>query len=99
MLEIGTGSGYLTALLASRGAQVTSVEIIPRLPPKRKAKLTRAGIAGGRARDRATARADGATQPYDAIVLTGSTPILPDAFIEQLKPGGRALRGRRRARR
>ncbi|MEO8303655.1 MAG: protein-L-isoaspartate O-methyltransferase [Betaproteobacteria bacterium] len=90
VLEIGTGSGYLTALLAHLGAQVTSVEINPRLGALAKTKLTRAGIGsvelavgdGARGWGRAT---------YDAIVLTGSTPVLPEAFIEQLAPGGRVF--------
>ena len=90
VLEIGTGSGYLTALLARLGAEVTSVEINPRLAAEAKAKLARAGIGsvelavgdGARGWGRGT---------YDAIVLTGSTPVLPDAFIEQLAPGGRVF--------
>ena len=90
VLEIGTGSGYLTALLARQGAQVTTVEINPRLAKEAKAKLARAGFGsvehtvgdGARGWGRAT---------YDAIVLTGSTPVLPDAFVEQLNPGGRVF--------
>ena len=88
VLEIGTGSGYLTALLASRGGRVTSVEINPRLATEAKAKLAAAGIDGV-----ALAVGDGARgwggDTYDAIVLTGSTPILPDAFVAQLRPEGR----------
>jgi protein-L-isoaspartate(D-aspartate) O-methyltransferase len=87
-LEIGTGSGYFTALLAARGAQVTSVEINPRLAAEARAKLARAGVAGVE-----LAQGDGARgygrELYDAIVLTGSTPVLPDALLHQLKPGGR----------
>ncbi|MEP7181004.1 MAG: protein-L-isoaspartate O-methyltransferase [Betaproteobacteria bacterium] len=90
VLEIGTGSGYLTALLASRGARVTSVEIDPELAAEAKAKLDRAGI-----RDVALATGDGARgwdgDAYDAVVLTGSTPVLPPQFIKQLKPGGRVF--------
>jgi protein-L-isoaspartate(D-aspartate) O-methyltransferase len=90
VLEIGTGSGYLTALLARQGAQVTSVEINPRLAKESKTKLARAGFGsvehaqgdGARGWGRAT---------YDAIVLTGSTPVLPDAFVLQLNPGGRVF--------
>jgi protein-L-isoaspartate(D-aspartate) O-methyltransferase len=90
VLEIGTGSGYLTALLAHLGARVTSVEINPRLAAEARAKLAGAGIGsvelavgdGARGWGRAT---------YDAIVLTGSTPVLPEAFIEQLSPGGRVF--------
>jgi protein-L-isoaspartate(D-aspartate) O-methyltransferase len=87
-LEIGTGSGYFTALLRSRAAHVTSVEINPRLAAEAKARLTRAGV-----RDVELAIGDGARgygeATYDAIVLTGSTPILPDSFVKQLNPGGR----------
>ncbi len=90
VLEIGTGSGYLTALLARLGAEVTSVEINPRLAAEAKVKLARAGVGsvelavgdGARGWGRGT---------YDAIVLTGSTPVLPDAFIDQLAPGGRVF--------
>jgi protein-L-isoaspartate(D-aspartate) O-methyltransferase len=88
VLEIGTGSGYLTALIASRGARVTSVEILPRLSHEARSKLTRAGIAGAELVVGDGARGWGDAQ-YDAIVLTGSTPLLPGEFINQMKPGGR----------
>jgi len=90
VLEIGTGSGYFTALLARHGAEVTSVEINPRLAAEAKSKLTRAGIGSIE-----LAVGDGAKgwgrETYDAIVLTGSTPVLPEKFIEQLAPGGRVF--------
>jgi protein-L-isoaspartate(D-aspartate) O-methyltransferase len=90
VLEIGTGSGYLTALLVSRGARVTSVEIHPGLAAEAKAKLARAGIRGVE-----LAVGDGARgwgeDAWDAIVLTGSTPVLPPQFARQLKPGGRVF--------
>jgi protein-L-isoaspartate(D-aspartate) O-methyltransferase len=88
VLEIGTGSGYLTALLASRGARLTSVEINPRLAAEAKAKLARAGFDGVSLAVGDGARGWGA-HTYDAIVLTGSTPILPEAFLAQLRPEGR----------
>jgi protein-L-isoaspartate(D-aspartate) O-methyltransferase len=88
VLEIGTGSGYLTALIASQGAHVTSVEIVPRLSHEARLKLTRAGIAGAELVVGDGARGWGDAQ-YDAIVLTGSTPLLPGEFINHLKPGGR----------
>ena len=88
VLEIGTGSGYLTALLASRKAKVTSIEINPRLETEARTRLARTGIDGIDVQ-----RGDGAkgfgSDHYDAIVLTGSTPILPETLIAQLKPGGR----------
>ena len=88
VLEIGTGSGYLTALLARLGARVTSVEINPRLAAEAKAKLARAGLSSVDLAVGDGARGWGSAT-YDAIVLTGSTPVLPDNFIEQLVPGGR----------
>jgi protein-L-isoaspartate(D-aspartate) O-methyltransferase len=88
VLEIGTGSGYFTALCASRKALVTSVEIDPRLAAEASARLARAGF--GRVE---LAVGDGAqrwgSDQYDAIVLTGSTPIVPAGLVAQLKPGGR----------
>jgi protein-L-isoaspartate(D-aspartate) O-methyltransferase len=90
VLEIGTGSGYLTALLATRSARVTSVEINQRLSSQAKARLARAGIGSVE-----LAVGDGARgwgdAAYDAIVLTGSTPVLPEAFLAQLNPGGRVF--------
>jgi len=88
VLEIGTGSAYFTALLASRGARVTSVEIDPRLAAAAKARLDHAGVGSVELAtgDGARGWGDGT---YDAIVLTGSTPVLPDRFAQQLNPGGR----------
>jgi protein-L-isoaspartate(D-aspartate) O-methyltransferase len=88
VLEIGTGSGYLCALLASRAAEVTSVEILPRLCAEAQAKLKRGGFTNARVQTGDGAQGYGDAE-YDAIVLTGSTPILPDGWLKQLRPGGR----------
>ena len=87
--EVGTGSGYLTALLASRARHVTSVEIHPDLLERAAGNLRTAGI-----RNLTLLQGDGALAPlaesaFDVIVLGGSTPILPQAFLERLAPGGR----------
>ena len=87
-LEIGTGSGYFTALLASRGGEVTSVEIDPALSASAQAKLARHGVANVRFETGDGAQGWG-HDLYDAIVLTGSTPLLPEQFLMQLRPNGR----------
>src|SRR4051812_26451480 len=89
VLEVGTGSGYLTALLAHRGAQVFSVEINPTLTGFARSNLERHGADNVTLEIGDAARGWAGSAPFDAIVLTGSTPMLPDALLEQLAPGGR----------
>jgi len=88
-LEVGTGSGYFAALLAHRAHHVLSVEINPRLKALGEHNLRMRAI------DNVTVELGDAAQgwpkqgPFDVIVLTGSTPVLPQAFLQQLKVGGR----------
>ena len=89
VLEVGTGSGNLTALLAHRAGQVASVEINAKLAAFGRANLERHGVDNVTLEIGDAARGWPAHEPYDAIVLTGSTPVLPRAFLEQLAPGGR----------
>jgi protein-L-isoaspartate(D-aspartate) O-methyltransferase len=89
VLEIGTGSGYLTALLAHRAAHVYSVEIRPALAAFGRANLERHGADNVTLAAGDGARGFAAWAPYDVIVLTGSTPVLPQAFLDSLAPGGR----------
>ena len=89
--EVGTGSGYLTALLARRARHVTSAEIHPDLSARARANLAAAGIGNVTLLEGDSARAPLGEKAYDAIVLTGSTPELPEAFIARLNPGGRLI--------
>ena len=89
VLEVGTGSGYLSALLAHRAAQVRSVEIKPALAAFGRANIERHGVDNVTLETGDGARGWPAGAPYDVIVLTGSVPILPHALLEQLAPGGR----------
>jgi protein-L-isoaspartate(D-aspartate) O-methyltransferase len=89
VLEVGTGSGYFTALLSHRAAQVVSVEINPALAAFGRANLERHGADNVTLEIGDAARGWAAHAPYDVIVLTGSTPLLPPSFVEQLAPGGR----------
>ena len=91
VLEIGTGSGYFTALLARLTGSVTSVEIEPDLVERAQGRLHVVGVSNVALEIGDGARGWEQAAPYDAIVLTGSLPQLPDAFKEQLKPGGRLL--------
>lgn len=90
VLEIGTGSGYLTALLASLAAHVTSVEIHAGFSREAAGRLRRAAIDNVELVVGDGSRGFG-NDSYDAILLSGSTPILHEAFFRQLKPGGRVF--------
>ena len=89
VLEVGTGSGYLTALLAHRAAHVHSVEIRPALAAFGRANLERHGADNVTLEIGDGARGDAKRAPYDAIVLSGSTSVLPRALLEQFAPGAR----------
>jgi len=89
VLEVGTGSGYLTALMAYRAAEVCSVEIRPALAAFGRGNLERHGADNVTLEVGDAARGWARHAPYDAIVLTGSTPILPQGFLDQLAAGGR----------
>jgi protein-L-isoaspartate(D-aspartate) O-methyltransferase len=91
VLEVGTGSGYMTALLAKRGAHVYSVEIIPEFSAQAVAKLKAHDIDNVTLEVGDAARGWVRHAPYDVIVLTGSVPVLADAFERSLNPGGRLL--------
>ena len=91
VLEIGTGSGYMAALMAAKAEFVYSVEIDPALVEMARTNLEKAGVANvsvelGNAGQGWTPYA-----PYDAIVLSASLPVLPDELQRQLKIGGRLV--------
>ena len=89
VLEVGTGSGYLTALLAHRCAHVCSVENNPALAEFGRGNLERHGVDNVLLESGDAARGWDRHAPYDVIVLTGSTPVLPAALLAQLAPEGR----------
>ncbi len=89
VLEIGTGSGYLTALLASLAEEVVSVEIIPELSASASQKLRAHGFGNVALHTADAARDWPDDAGFDVIVLTGSTPLLSDAWRRRLRPGGR----------
>jgi protein-L-isoaspartate(D-aspartate) O-methyltransferase len=89
VLEIGTGCGYQTAVLAEIAAEVYSVEIIEPLAKESADRLRRLGY-----RNIEVKHADGylgwpEQAPFDAIVVTAGADHIPPPLVEQLKPGGR----------
>ena len=89
VLEVGTGSGYLTALFAAKAQHVYSVEIIPEFSKQAAQTLLSEGISNITLEVGDAARGWNAHAPYDAIVLTGSVPLLLEIYQQALKPGGR----------
>jgi protein-L-isoaspartate(D-aspartate) O-methyltransferase len=95
VLEIGAGSGYMAALLAHKARHVTTVEIEPELKALAEKNLAGYGITnvnvalGDGAQGWTGAGANSA--PYDVIVISGSLPVLPETFLQQIKVGGRIL--------
>lgn len=89
ILEIGTGTGYMTALLAKLGAHVHSVEIVPELHAMARINLQTHDVTNVTLEQGDAARGWPDHGPYDVIVLTASTPVLPEAFQQSLTPGGR----------
>lgn len=89
VLEVGTGSGYLTALLSALAGQVTSVEIVPELSAMAKKHLQGYHSENIKLEIGDAAKGWGGGEKYDVIVLTGSTPVLPAAFQNSLNVGGR----------
>jgi len=88
-LEVGTGSGYFTALLSSLAAHVTSVEIVPELSAAAAKRLQAHHRDNNITLEVGDAARGWGNGKYDVIVLTGSTPVLPAAFRDSLNVGGR----------
>jgi protein-L-isoaspartate(D-aspartate) O-methyltransferase len=89
VLEIGAGSGYMAALLAARAAWVRTVEIEPELVKLASANLARAGVTNVIVEEGDGAQGWPKNAPYDVIVVSAGLPMVPQAMLDQLKPGGR----------
>jgi protein-L-isoaspartate(D-aspartate) O-methyltransferase len=91
VLEVGTGSGYLTAILAEQGVEICSVELSPQLAQRSQAVLHRLGYQGV-----AVHVGDGTlgwpeAAPFDAIVIGAAAPGIPRPLLAQLRLGGRIV--------
>ena len=89
ILEIGTGSGYLTACLASLGRHVTSIDIMPDFTATAAAKLEALNIKNVALETADVAAGIEGDARYDAIAVTGSLPLLQQQFHRNLEIGGR----------
>ena len=91
VLEIGTGSGYQSAVLATLAKQVYSMEVVEALGLEARDRLKRMGYHNIK-----TCVGDGYLgwpehAPYDGIIVTAAAPYIPEPLIEQLKPGARLV--------
>jgi len=91
VLEIGTGSGFMAALLAHRALSVISLERDGALARQAVANLRRAGVLNASVREQDGAAGLPGDGPFDVIMLSGSVAEVPQTLLDQLKPGGRLL--------
>ena len=89
VLEIGTGSGYLTACLAHLAREVVSLEIHPDLADAARARLDAAGLGSNVRIEAVDALAWDTDRRFDVICVTGAVATLPSRFLQWLRPGGR----------
>lgn len=91
VLEIGTGSGHMAALMAEQAQQVWTVEIDPTLAERARTNLHTDGVGNVSVETGDGLAGLPAHAPYDCIVVSGGVSEIPPALLNQLKPGGRLL--------
>lgn len=91
VLEIGSGSGYMAALLAHRAQRVVTVEIEPELVRMARANLQKAGIDNVEVREGDGVNGAKGDSPFDVVVLSGSVAEVPQSLLAQVKVGGRLV--------
>lgn len=89
VLEVGTGNGYLTAVISKLASRVESVEYYEDISDIARANLQKQGITNVALEVGDAAAGWDKNAPYDVIAITGSMPVLPDSFKHALKIGGR----------
>jgi len=89
VLEVGTGSGYMAALLGAHADHVWSLEIDPQLAATARENLRRAGVTNVVVEVGNGLAGLPAHSPYDAIMISGAVARVPQVLLDQLKPGGR----------
>lgn len=91
VLHIGTGSGFVAALLGHRARQVFSLENRPALARSAADNLRRAGLTNVRVLEADGSQGLAKEGPFDGILLSGSVPSVPQVLLDQLKVGGRLV--------
>lgn len=91
VLEVGTGSGYQAAILARLAKHVYTIELVPELARRSQDLLGRLGYANITVRQGDGYKGWPEHAPFDRIILTAAPPEIPQALIDQLKPGGRMV--------
>ena len=89
VLEIGTGSGYMAALLAASAEHVTTLEIRPSLAAVARENLQRSGVDNVKVEVANGLSGWSQRAPFDAILVSGALPEVPAALLKQLRVGGR----------
>lgn len=88
ILEIGTGSGYQTAVLAETGSRILTIEIIPELSANASAILSRMDYQNITLKTGDGYQGWPDQAPFDRIIITAAPPEFPDPLLDQLAPGG-----------
>ena len=91
VLEIGTGSGYQAAVLAEVAGRIYTLEVIEDLARSAEARLSRLGYDNVEVRNRDGNEGWPEQAPFDAVMVTAAPRAIPDALVEQMKPGGRMV--------
>jgi protein-L-isoaspartate(D-aspartate) O-methyltransferase len=91
VLEVGTGSGYQAAVLAELASRVFSIELIESLGKAAAKRLEELGYGNIEVRIGDGYKGWPEKAPFDAIVVTAAAPRVPQALLDQLKPGGRLV--------
>lgn len=89
VLEIGTGSGYVTACLAGLAGHVESVDIFPEFTDSAAKKLAAHGVSNVNLVSGDAAEGWNSGTQYDAIAITGSMPVIPESYKKALTVNGR----------
>jgi len=91
VLEVGTGSGYQAAILAEIVSKVYTIEIVPSLGKAAAERLRTLGYANVEVRIGDGYAGWPEQAPFDSIIVTAAAPRVPEALVQQLKPGGRMV--------